>query len=77
MRTSEQMRHQQKSIAFMGLLLFNLVLVLLQLWLFVATLESLIEGRPAIAVPAAISSAGILAVNVWMLLGVRRVERRP
>jgi hypothetical protein len=70
-------RHHQRSAVFNGLLLFNLVLVILQLWLFVSTLENLIAGRPQIAIPAAIASAICVAVNVWMLVGLQRLDHEP
>lgn len=59
----------------MALLLFNLLLVLLQLWLFVGVLESLQGGRTAMAIPAAILSLFILGVNVWMLNGINRLTK--
>ncbi|HWD37211.1 MAG TPA: DUF6755 family protein [Fimbriimonas sp.] len=63
-------RRRQRSAVFAALLLFNLVLVLLQLWLFVGVLESLQSGKSTMALPAAAVSVLILAVNVWMLRGV-------
>ena len=69
-------RRRQRSALFIGLLLFQLVLILLQLWLFVSTLESLIDGNSVIAVPAAIASIVCLIVNVWMLIGANRLERQ-
>lgn len=68
-------RRRQRSAIFAALLLFNLVLVLLQLWLFVGVLESLQAGRVTMAIPAAILSLVILGVNVWMLNGISRLTR--
>lgn len=68
-------RRRQRSGVFAALLLFNLVLVLLQLWLFVGVLESLQDGRVTMAIPAAILSLVILAVNVWMLDGIVRLTK--
>jgi polyferredoxin len=68
-------RRRQRSGIFAALLLFNLVLVLLQLWLFVGVLESLLDGKTTMAIPAAILSLVILGVNVWMLDGVVRLTR--
>ncbi|MEQ1822173.1 MAG: DUF6755 family protein [Fimbriimonadaceae bacterium] len=65
---------RQKSAVFVALLLFNLVLVLLQLWLFVSVLEGLIAGKGAMAIPAAIASAVLFFVNVWMLRGLQRLD---
>jgi hypothetical protein len=47
---------------------------MLQLWLFTSTLEGLVAGKTAMALPALLASAVILAVNVWMLWGVNRLE---
>ena len=70
-------RHQQKSVIFVALLLFQLVLILLQLWLFVAVLENVIGGHFQMAVPAAIGSVLIFGINYWMLRGVKNIERAP
>ena len=67
-------RHQQRSSVFVALLLFELVLVLLQLWLFVSALEGILAGEPGMALPAAIVSAVCLAVNTWMLMGVEKTD---
>jgi hypothetical protein len=74
MRTPSEYRHQQRSVVYIALLLFNLMLVLLQLWLFVGALENVIAGRPTMVIWAAVVSIACLAVNVWMFVGVARVE---
>lgn len=66
---------KQRTTVFVALLMFNLVLILLQLWLFVSVLEGLIHGRFAMAIPAAIASSGLFAVNLWMLRGVFRTSQ--
>lgn len=67
-------RRSQKSTVFVALMLFQFVLVLLQLWLFVSVLEGQIGGAKEMAVPGAAVSVAILAVNIWMLLGIRRMD---
>ena len=67
-------RLRQRSSVFVALLLFQLVLVLLQLWLFVAVLEGILDGELGMAVPAALVSAVCLAVNTWMLRGVGKTD---
>lgn len=74
MRTPASLRRQQKSTVFVALLLFNLVLVLIQLWLFVSVLENMLAGDLQMAIPAALASVAILIVNVWMLRGVDKME---
>ncbi len=68
-------RRRQRSAVLVALLMFNLVLVLLQLWLFVGVLESLQDGRVTMAIPAAILSFAILGVNIWMLRGVVKLTK--
>lgn len=75
MKPFRDVRERQKSTVFVGLLLFSLVLVTLQLWLFVAVLENIQSGHTAMAAPAAIASAVILGINVWMLAGIYRMDR--
>lgn len=70
-------RHRQRAAVFVALLLFNLTLIILQIWLFAATLENLLAGREAMAIPAAIASAVCAAINIWMLIGLYRMEHRP
>jgi hypothetical protein len=75
MRTPAENRRSQKSVVFSALLLFCLVLVIIQLWMFVSALEGILDGRTAMVVPGALASAVILVVNVWMLLGINRMDR--
>ncbi len=75
MKTSEEFRHRQKSVVFVSLLLFNLVLVLIQLWLFVSVLENMLAGDLKMAIPAAIASLVILGINIWMLRGIVHMEK--
>jgi hypothetical protein len=70
-------RHRQRAAVFIALLLFNLTLIVFQIWLFTATLENMLAGRTAVAIPAAVVSAICAAVNIWMLVGLYRMERRP
>jgi hypothetical protein len=52
------------------------VLVVVQLWLLAASLESMLAGDAAPAVPATIASAAILATNAGLLRGVVALDRR-
>lgn len=69
----EYERRRQKSVVFVGFLLFGLILFLIQLWLFVMVLENLLAGKAGMAIPAAVASLVLLSVNLWMLAGVNRV----
>lgn len=75
MKPLRDARERQKSTVFVALLLFSLILIVLQLWLFVAVLENVVAGHAAMATPATVTSAVILAVQIWMLAGVFRMNR--
>ncbi len=75
MKTTEEARQEQRAATYVGLLLFNLLLLLIQLWLCFGVLENWIAGKPAMAIPAAVGSLICFGVNVWMYLGVARMER--
>jgi hypothetical protein len=76
MKQSRQ-RHEQKSIAFVAMVLFMLMLLLIQMWLFTSTLEALIDGKAETLVPAAAVSVGCLIINIWILVGLTRMEHNP
>lgn len=61
---------------FVALLLFNLVLVLMQLWLFASVLEGIMRGEATMALPAALVSAVLFCANLWMVRGVARESKR-
>jgi len=67
-------RRQQRSAVFVTLILFELVLVLLQLWLFVSALEGSLAGEMRMVVPGAIVSLVCLGVNTYMLVGLGKVD---
>lgn len=69
----EQKRRRQKATVFVALLLFQLLLVFLQIWLFVMVLEHLIAGNASPALPASAVSLVVLGINIWMLRGVQRL----
>jgi len=59
-----------------AILAFVLVLVVLQLWLLTATMESFLAGSGAIVVPAALASLGCFALNFGLLhFFLRKLER--
>lgn len=65
---------RQRATVFVALLLFNLVLILLQLWLFASVLEAMAHGVSQMAIPGAVASVGLFLVNLWMLGGLRRLD---
>ena len=58
---------QQGSILFAGVLILIGTLVIIQLWLLTAALEALLAQTYEVLIPAAISSAVLLAVNAGLL----------
>ena len=68
-------RDQRTTIVF-GLLVFVLIVVVLQLWLLMATMNAWLGGDDTIVWPAAMVSAAGLALNVGLLRYLRRIERR-
>jgi hypothetical protein len=70
-------RNRQKSQVLAAMQLFNFVLVILQMWLFVGSLENGLRGDFRMALPGAAASVLILGVNIWILLGVFRLDREP
>lgn len=74
-RTPQQRRREQQSVVFVAMLLFSLVLVMLQIWLFVAVLENVLAGKTAMVLAATASSFVILGINGWMLRGIILMDR--
>lgn len=77
MKPSAYFRRRQRSAVFIALLLFELVLVLIQLWLFVSALEGILANETGMVLPAAGVSLVCLAINTWMLVGINRTDRNP
>lgn len=75
MKSERKLERAQRATVISALLLFILILFLLQLWLFVSSLEKALSGNPDIGVAAAITSVVVLFVNVWMLKGVFTLSR--
>lgn len=76
MNTPEFHRRRQRATVIVAMLLFELLLFFLQIWLFVMVLENMLAGRVEMAIPAAVASIVILAINVWMLKGVQHLGDR-
>lgn len=74
MNETRKYRMRQKSTLFVAMTLFQFVLILIQLWLFVSVLENIIAGHAPMAIPAAAISAVVAAINIWMLRGLFRLE---
>mgnify|MGYP000890691661 FL=1 len=71
-RKSRFARSQRMTIAS-GILFIVVVIIILQLWLFTATMNAFLGGDRAILWPAAIASLVCLGLNVgllWYLYGL-------
>ena len=67
-------REQQMTIVN-GILCLVLILVVLQLWLLMATMNAYLGGDDAVVWPAALASLACLGLNAGLLYYLRRMER--
>jgi divalent metal cation (Fe/Co/Zn/Cd) transporter len=65
----------QRTTIVNGMLVFVLIVVILQLWLLMATMNAWLGGDDSIVWPGAAVSAGGLALNVGLFRYLRRIER--
>lgn len=73
-RKSRFARSQRMTIAT-GILFLVVVIIILQLWLFTATMNAFLGGDRAVLWPAAIASLVCLGLNVgllWYLYGLEK-----
>jgi hypothetical protein len=64
----------QRTIIVNGMLVFVLIVVVLQLWLLTTTMNAWLGGDDSIVWPGAAVSAGGFALNVGLLVYLRRIE---
>lgn len=74
MRQSRLVRSQRSTIVA-GIFSIVLVIVVLQLWLFSATMDAFLRGDQAILLPAAIASMGCLLLNAGLLWYLYALEK--
>ena len=67
-------RDQRATIIF-GMLMFVLMIVVLQLWLLIATMNAWLGGDDSVVWPGAAASAACLALNVGLFWQLVRIER--
>ncbi len=65
----------QRSTIVLGIMAIVLVLVILQLWLFMATMEAYLGGNESIVVPGLIASAVCLLLNFGLFHYLRNLDR--
>lgn len=64
----------QRSTIVLGILMLVLLLVILQLWLFTATMEAYLGGNDNIVVPGLIASVICLALNFGLFHYLRNLD---
>jgi uncharacterized protein DUF6755 len=73
MRKHKFIREQRMTIVH-GILTVILIIVVLQLWLFTATMEAYLSGDHVILLPAAIASVICLALNVGLIWYIYQLD---
>jgi hypothetical protein len=74
MRRSPFSRSQRSTIV-LGIMMLVLLLVILQLWLFMATMEAYLGGNDNIVVPALLASVVCLLLNFGLFHYLRNLDR--
>lgn len=74
MKGSRLARHQRKTIVA-GILSITVIIVVLQLWLFTATMNAYLGGDNSILLPAALASLIYLGLNLGLLRYVYALEK--
>ncbi len=69
-----KLRHQRSSVVY-GILCIVLTLVVMQLWLLMATMNAFLGGDNEIVWPAAGASLACLALNTGLLVYLYRLDR--
>ena len=70
------MKHEQRMVIADAVLSIVIIIVVLQLWLFTATMEQYLGGDRAIIVPAALASIGCFGLIFGLLFFYRRKRDR-
>ena len=70
------MTRDQRTTVVYGILCCILILVVLQLWLLIATMNAYLGGDDAVIWPAGVASAVCLALNLGLLRYLYAIERQ-
>ncbi len=71
MTTKRHFSRQQRTTADYGIICFVLILVVLQLWLFTATMNAWLGGDGSVVWPGLLASAACLLLNLGLLRYLR------
>jgi hypothetical protein len=74
MKHSRFARSQRMTIVH-GILCIVVIIVVLQLWLFTATMNAYLGGDTTVLLPAALASLGCLGLNAGLLWYLYALER--
>jgi hypothetical protein len=69
------MTRDQRTTVVYGILCFILILVVLQLWLLIATMNAYLGGDESVILPAGVASAVCLLLNLGLLRYLYAIER--
>lgn len=75
MRDRPHFARPQRTAIVTGILSFVVILVILQLWLFMATMNAYLGGDDAVLWPAALASLVCLGLNAGLLWYLYALER--
>ena len=70
-----QFTREQRTTVVYSILCLELILVILQLWLLMATMDAFLGGDDAVVWPAALASLACLGLNLGLLRYVYGIER--
>ena len=77
MRVNPHMTRRRRRTAVDAALLFVIVLLMVQMWLLTATLESYLAGHHDVALPGFLASLFLMAVCALIYRLVLRLDRAP
>jgi hypothetical protein len=72
----KRISREQRLTMIYGLLCIVLMIVMLQLWLLIATMNAYLGGDPSVIWPAALASLICLGLNGGLLWYIFRMERQ-
>ena len=67
--------HEERMTIVYGILAIVLIIVMLQLWLLMATMNAYLGGDQSVILPAALASLGCLGLNAGLLWYLYKIER--
>ena len=68
---------RRRRVAIDAAMVLVILVLMVQMWLLTATLESYLAGHHGVALPGFVSSVGLFAVCVFLYALVLRIDRMP